>query len=106
MEFRRKRKDGTKPNRILWSVAPFMRCFMTDFVVLYAAKVRLVWNIKPGEQVACDRYDYDAEKDLHLFYLVEELQCKLMGGVYALSMNEFVFTEMRDHPEAGSDIKQ
>ena len=106
LEFRRKRKDGTKPNRILWSAAPFMRCFMTDFVVLYAAEVRLVWNIKPGEQVVCDRYDYDAEKNLHLFYLGDELQCKLMGGVYALSMNEFVFTEMRDHPEAGSDIEQ
>ena len=106
LEFRRKRKDGKKPNRILWSVAPAMRCLMTDAVVLYAVEIRMIWNIHPGEQIVCDRYEYDEKKDLHLFYLEDELQCKLMGGAYVLAMNEFIFTEMRDHPETGSDICQ
>ena len=83
-----------------------MRCLMTDAVVLYAVEIRMIWNIHPGEQIVCDRYEYDEKKDLHLFYLGDELQCKLMGGAYVLAMNEFIFTEMRDHPETGSDICQ
>lgn len=100
LEFRRKRKDGKKQNRILWSVPPAMRCIMTDFVVLCGADIRMVWRKNPGEQVVCDRYEYDEEKDQHLFYLGKELQCRLMGGEYALVMDEFWLTEMRDHPEA------
>lgn len=106
LEFRKKRKDGKKPGRILWSVAPAMRCFMTDSVVLYGADIRQIWNKNPGETVACDRYEYDEEKDTHLFYLADELRCKLTGGYYVLPMDEFWMTELRDHPEASSEISQ
>ena len=106
LEFRRQRKDGKKPNRILWAVPPAMRCFMTDFVVIYGAEVREIWNKNPEQQVLCDRYEYDKETDTHLYYLNNELQCRLRGGEYVLPMDEFWFTEMRDHPEAGSDIVQ
>ena len=106
LEFRRKRKDGKKPNRILWSVAPAMRCFMTDSVVLYGADIRQIWNKNPGEPIVCDRYDHDEKTDTHLFYLEGELQAKLLGGYYVLPMEEFWMTEMRDHPEAGSGVTQ
>ena len=106
LEFRKKRKDGKKPGRILWSVAPAMRCFMTDSVVLYGADIRQIWNKNPGETVVCDRYEYDEEKDTHLFYLADELRCKLTGGYYVLPMDEFWMTELRDHPEASSEISQ
>ena len=106
LEFRRKRKDGKKPNRILWSVAPAMRCFMTDSVVLYGAEVREIWNKNPGEPIVCDEYTYDEKTDAHLFSLGNELQGKLTGGRYVLPMDEFWITEMRDHPDSGSDICQ
>lgn len=101
LEFRRKKKDGRKPNPILWSVPPAMRCFMTEFVVLYGENVRQIWNRNPGETVICDRYEYDADSSMHLFYLEDELQCKLQGGNYVLPMDEFMITAMRDHPDAG-----
>ena len=106
LEFRRRRRDGKKPARILWTVPPAMKCFTTDFVVLYGKEVREIWNIRPGEQVLCDRYEYDEEKDTHLFFLGEDLQFRLAGGIYALPMHEFLFTEMMDHPQQGSDIPQ
>ena len=106
LEFRRQRKDGKKPNRILWSVPPAMRCFMTDFVVLYGADIREIWNRNPEKQVLCDRYEYDKATDTHLYYLNNELQCRLRGGRYVLPIDEFWITEMRDHPEAGSNIVQ
>ena len=106
LEFRRKRKDGKKPNRILWSVAPAMRCFMTDCIVLYGADIRQIWNKNPGETVVCSGYDYDEEKDCYNFYLGKELQCRLQGGWYVLPMDEFWKTEALDHPEgAGTKIQ-
>ena len=106
LEFRKRRKDGKKPGRILWSVAPAMRCLMTDSVVLYGGGIREIWNRRPGETVVCDRYEYDGEKDTHRFWLGEELQCRLTGGEYVLPMDEFWMTELRDHPEARSGISQ
>ena len=106
LEFRRKRTDGKKPNKILWSVAPAMRCIMTDFVVLYAQEIRQVWTKKPGEAVVCDRYEYDDEKDMHLFSLDGEVQCRLQGGEYVLPMDEFWMTQIRDHPGSGAGITQ
>lgn len=106
LEFRRKRKDGKKPNQILWSVPPAMRCFMTEFVVLYGENVRQIWNKNPGELVVCDRYEYDEATNMHLFYLNDEVQGKLQGGDYVLAMDEFMFTAMRDHPEAGAKTPQ
>ncbi len=106
LEFRRKRKDGKKPNRILWSVAPAIKCFMTDNMVLYGADVRQIWNIHPGETVVCDRYEEDEETGTHLFYLGDELQAKLQGGKYVLPMDEFAWTLLRDYPEAESVIRQ
>lgn len=106
LEFRRRRKDGKKPNRILWSVAPAMRCFMTDCVVLYGAEIRQIRTKNPGETILCDRYAHDEKTDMHQFWLGEELQGMLQGGRYVLPMDEFWMTEIRDHPEAGSDICQ
>ena len=106
LEFRRKRRDGKKPNRILWTVPPAMKCFMTDFVVLYGADIRQIRTIRPGETVVCDRYEYDGEKDAHLFFLGDEQQCMLAGGTYVLPMDEFWKTEIRDHPQEETDICQ
>ena len=106
LEFRRKRKDGTKANRILWSVAPDMKCFMTDSVVLYGAGILEIWNKTPGETVVCDRYESDEKQGIWLFFLGDELRCRLRGGRYVLPMDEFWMTELRDHPEAGTDISQ
>ena len=82
LEFRRQREDGKKPNRILWSVPPAMRCFLTDFVVLYATDVLQVWTKNPGEPVLCDRYENNEETGCHEFWLGKELQCRLKGGEY------------------------
>ena len=101
LEFGRRRKDGKKPARILWAVAPAMKCFMTDSVVLYGADIRQIWNKNPGETVVCDRYEYDEETDTHWFFLADELQCKLMGGYYVLPMDEFWMTEMRKADSTG-----
>lgn len=106
LEFRRRRKDGKKPNRILWSVAPAMKVFMTDSVVLYGSGIQEIWNKNPGQTVVCDRYEADEEKNAWLFYLGDELQCRLRGGRYVLPMDEFWMTQIRDHPEAGSGIVQ
>lgn len=106
LEFRRQRKDGKKPNRILWTVPPAMKCFMTDAVVLYGADVRQIWNIKPKEPVVCDKYEYDEKTEMHQFFLNGEIQGKLQGGRFVLPMDEFAWTMMRDHPEAGSEISQ
>ena len=106
LEFRRRRKDGKKPNRILWSVAPAMKCLMTDSVVLYGADIRQIWTEAPGKTVVCDRFECDSEKEEYLFYLGDELQCRLRGGYYVLPMDEFWKTELRDHPEAKSGISQ
>ena len=83
-----------------------MRCFMTESIVLYSMDVRQIWNKNPGETIVCSRYEYDEDNDTHLFWLGDELQGKLQGGEYALSMNEFLLTEMRDHPEEGPGICQ
>lgn len=105
LEFRRNRADGKKPNRILWSVAPAMKCFMTDFVVIYGMNVRRIWSKNPGEKVVCDLYEYDAKTNSHLFILDGELQCSLQEGKYVLPMNEFWMTLIRDHPEsAGTGV--
>ena len=106
LEFRRKRKDGKKPNRILWSVAPAMKCIMTDAVVLYGADIRQIWVKNPGEKVLCDRHEEDEETHTHLFYLGDELQCRLQEGRYVLPMDEFWKTTLRDHPEAQNPIVQ
>lgn len=106
LEFRRRRADGGKPARILWPVPPAMKCFTTDFVVLYGTEVREIRSARPGEQILCDRYEYDKETDSHLFFLGKELQFRLAGGEYFLAMNEFLLTEMADHPQAGTDILQ
>lgn len=92
--FTRVRGDGKKPAPVLWSIPPAMVCFLTDTVVLLAADVRMVWNKNPGEPVVCDDYVYDREKDLHLFTLEGELQCRLMGGSYYLSMDDFIGEQM------------
>lgn len=106
LEFRKKRRDEKKPSRILWTATPAMRCFMTDSVVLYGAEVRRIWNRNPGAQVLCDHYKYDETIKAHLFYLEDELQCKLVEGEYVLPMDEFWLTEIRDHPEAECSIVQ
>ena len=102
LEFRRLRKDGKMPNRILWSVAPAMRCFMTDCVVLYGAEIRQIWNKNPGEPVVCDRLEYDEKTDTWLFMLEGEVQGRLQGGRYVLPMDEFWKTAIRDAGEAGA----
>ena len=106
LEFRRLGRDGQKPNPVLWTVPPAMRCFMTDFVVLYGKDVLEIRNENPGVPVVCDRYAYDRDNDSHLFYLGDALACRIKGGEYALSMDEFLLTEMRDHPESGSGLTQ
>ena len=106
LEFRQKRTDGKKPNRILWAVPPAMKCMMTDSIVLYGAEVRQIWTKTPGEQVVCDRYQFDKESDTHQFFLGKELQCKLQGGEYVLPMDEFWMTLIRDHPDsAGAGVQ-
>ena len=94
LECRRVRKNGKKPSEVLWSIPPAMVCFLTPSVVLYAADVRLIWNKTPGEPVLCDRYEYDEAKDLHRFYLGDDLRCRLMGGDYYLSMDDFIGERM------------
>ena len=103
LEFRRKRRDGKKPSPVLWSVPPAMRCFMTDAVVLYGADVREIWNKNPGETVACNRFE--CEGDAYLFYLEDELQCRLRGGYYVLPMDEFVLTGIRDSEDGEGTLQ-
>ena len=89
LEFRKREKDGKKPGRILWSVAPAMRCFMTDYVVVYGKDMSLIWSENPGETIYCDDYRYDEGTGTHLFTLEGKPQLKLRGGEYVLPMNEF-----------------
>ena len=102
LEFRRKDTNGKK-KRILWPVTPAMRCFLTDFVVLYGAGIRKIWTKEPGEQILCDRHEYDEANDEFIFFLNGEPQCRLRGGEYVLPMDEFWKTEVRDHPEAAGN---
>lgn len=102
LEFRRRRKDGKKPNRILWSVGPAMKCFMTDCVVLYGADIRRIWNKNPGEAVVCDWMEYDNDTDTWLFMLKNETQCSLQGGYYVLPMEEFLEADLRKAGDAGT----
>lgn len=102
LEFRRQRKDGKKPARILWTVAPAMKCMMTDSVVLYGADILEIWNRNPGETVVCDDFECDEETNSYLFSLNGELQCRLRGGHYVLPMDEFWKSEMRRADSAGS----
>ena len=106
LEFRRAGETGKKPKPILWTVPPAMRCFRTEFVVMYGLDVLEIWNRNPGEPVHCDRYEYDAKTDTHLFFLEDEIQCRLRKGQYLLPMDEFILTEIRDHPDIGSSIPQ
>ncbi len=106
LEFHRKRKDGMKPRRILWSVPPAMKCFMTDSVVLYGADIREIWNRSPGETIICDGFTHDTETDTYLFFQGDELQCKLQGGRYVLPMDEFWKTDMKKAEDNGSGIMQ
>ena len=94
--FRRQSKNEEPANNVLWSVPPAMSCFLTDHIVLYAQNVRLIWTIRPREPVVCDRYEYDEKKQTHLYYLGNELQCRLLGGRYFLSMEE-----LTDSPRSG-----
>ena len=105
LEFRRRaKKKGKKPNKVLWSVPPAMKCFMTDFVVLYAQNVRELWCLAPGETVVCDEYTYETDTDTFLLTLKGELRCRIAGGDFYLPMEEFFRTGARD-AENGSDGK-
>jgi hypothetical protein len=33
---------------------------------------------------------------MHLFYLDDEIQCRLMGGEYVLAMDEFFYTGIKE----------
>lgn len=104
LAFGRRRKDGMKPNRILWTVAPAMKCFMTDSVVLYGADVREIWTRNPGETVVCDKFECDEDTDTYLFSLNGELQCRLRGGYYVLPMDEFWKTDLRKAVGGGKSV--
>ena len=106
LEFRRKRKDGEMPNRILWAVAPAMKCFMTESIVLYGKNVSQVWQKNPGNLIICDRYEYDSASKTHLFYLNDEIQGKLQDGDYVLAMDELMDTEMLKQPKADAQTPQ
>lgn len=106
LEFRRRRKDGKKPNRILWSIAPAMKVYMLDSVVLYGAEVRKIWSRTPGETVTCDRYEYDEDTETYTFFLDNEPQCSLQGGWFVLPMDELKKTEMDGHPGGAPGVWQ
>lgn len=94
--FRRKRRDGKKPWKILWSIPPAMRCIMTEFVVIYGHTIRRIWTRNPGEQVLCDEFRYRKETNAYLFYLDGKLQCELQGGEYMVPLDEFWLTQISD----------
>ena len=83
---------------------PAMKCFMTDFVVLYAENVREIWRLDPGEPVVCDDYAYEPQTDIYQLTLGGKLVCRIAGGNFFLPMNEFFLTGARD-AENGSDGK-
>ena len=39
---------------------------------------------------------YDEKSNMHLFYLDDEIQCRLMGGEYVLAMDEFFYTGIKE----------
>ena len=94
------------PGCILMSVAPAMKCFMTDFIVLYGLKISRIYSLHPGEPVTADEYQYDKATGTHVFLQNGKEQLSLRGGDYLLIMDEFRTTLMRDHPDSGSDIPQ
>ena len=106
LEFRRKRKDGKKPNKILWSVAPAMKVFMLDSVVLYGAEVKQIWSKTPEETVTCNRYEYDEDTDTYTFFLEDEPQFRLQGGWFVLPMDELRKTEIASHPAGAPGVWQ
>ena len=106
LEFRRKRKDGKKPNKILWSVAPAMKVFMLDSVVLYGAEVKQIWSKTPEETVTCNRYEYDEDSDTYTFFLEDEPQFRLQGGWFVLPMDELRKTEIASHPAGAPGVWQ
>ena len=105
LEFRRKSITGKKPNKVLWSVPPAMKCFMTDFVVLYAADFREVWCEEPEKTLVCDGYSYEPQTETYLLTLNEKVRCRIAGGDFFLPMEEFFKTGARN-AENGSDGKR
>ena len=106
LEFRRKRKDGRKPPKILWPVAPAMKVFMLDSVVLYGAEVKQIWSKTPEETVTCDRYEYDEDTETYTFFLDNEPQLRLQGGWFVLPMDELRKTEIASHPAGAPGVWQ
>ena len=105
LEVRRKHvKKGKKPNKVLWSIPPAMKCFLTDFVVLYAEDVRELWCAEPGKPVVCNGFSYEPQKDMYYFTYNEQVRCSLTGGEFMLPMEEFFITGARN-AEDGSDGK-
>ena len=96
LEFRRRHVKGKKPNRVLWSIPPAMKCFMTDFVVLYAEDVRELWCADPEEPVVCDGFSYEPRTDMYQFTLKEQVRCRLVAGDFLLPMQEFFSTAARN----------
>ena len=86
INFVRRDVDGQWGRKVLWPVPFTMECFFTCFITVYGEKVEHVWHPNPGKEVYCDRYEYDEETDLHLFYLKDDLKCVIVGGDYFLSM--------------------
>ena len=86
------RKNADHPDKVcrtkvLWAVAPTQECFLTDSVTLYGTDVQMIWNQTPGEEILCDRYEYDEKHRLHKFCQKDQLVCRLMGGRYYLYMS-------------------
>ena len=106
LEFRRKHKEGKKPDRILMAVAPAMRCFMTSVIAVYAKGISRIHSAAPGEPVTADEYRYDKDTDTHTFLLEGKEQLSVRGGEYFLFMDDFWITLMKDNPDSGSDIPQ
>ena len=104
LEFRRRHVKGKKPNKVLWSIPPAMKCFMTDFVVLYAEDVREIWCADPGKPVVCNGVSYEPQTEPYQFTFNEKVQCRLVGGDFFLPMEEFFRTGARG-AENGSDGK-
>ena len=100
LEFRRKRPDGKKPRRILWTVPQMKKTMLTDAIVLYGFGQSRIWNKNPGEPVLCDRTEYDQKTDTRTYFLNDEPQCRLTGGDYILPMIEFVLTDLQGSIDA------
>lgn len=105
LEFRRKRVKGKKPDKVLWSVPPAMKCFMTDFVVLYVKDFRELWCEDPEKTLVCDGYSYEPQTDTYQLTLNEKARCRIAGGEFVLSMEEFFRTGARDAEDGSSGKK-